>query len=124
MEESRRVLDKIFTENEVLVPMNQRKKYKMVYQDKFGKQYIKEMLNSDLVYLNDFYDKLKIKEYNFAKKQMFMKRKDLNVNQVNYHILIYSVNTQGLPTMSAGTAIKNLKKPWVSLKRRTTATSA
>lgn len=35
------------------------------------------MANSDLVFYNEFHEKLKIKEYTFYKKQIFMKRKHL-----------------------------------------------
>lgn len=47
----------------------------MIMQDARGKQFYKELTNSDLVYYNDYYEMLRIKEYTFQKKQLFLKRK-------------------------------------------------
>ena len=74
------MVDKIFNEGDILIPLHARKDFKMVYQDDYGKQFYQELTNSDLVFLNEFYDKLKIKEYTYQKKLIFMKRKELFVS--------------------------------------------
>lgn len=43
MLESRRVLDKIFTEGDILIPLHARKDFKMIYEDKFGALYHREL---------------------------------------------------------------------------------
>ena len=60
LEESRRVIDKIFTEGDILIPLHERKNFKMIYLDNYGKTYYQDILNSEMVFLNDFYDKMKI----------------------------------------------------------------
>ena len=37
----------------------------MVYIDQFGKTFYQDILNSEMVFLNDYYDKMKILEYTF-----------------------------------------------------------
>ena len=75
LEESKRVIDKIFAEGDILIPLHARNDFKMIYMDHFGKEYYQDLNNSDLIFLNEFYDKLKIREYTWQKKQVFMMRK-------------------------------------------------
>jgi hypothetical protein len=74
------VIDEIFTEGDIVVPLHARRDFKMIYQDQYGKQYYQDLSNSDLVFLNEFYEKLRIREYTFQKKLIFMKRKELMVS--------------------------------------------
>jgi hypothetical protein len=39
LEESRKMVDRIFNEGDILIPLHARKDFKMVYQDEFGKQF-------------------------------------------------------------------------------------
>ena len=73
------MVNKIFNEGDVMIPLHSRKDFKMVCEDPYGKQYYSELKNSDLVFLNDFYDKLKIKEYTSQKRALFMRKKELIV---------------------------------------------
>ena len=63
LEESRRFVDKIFTEGDILIPLHARKDFKMIYLDNEGKQIYQDLTNSDVVFLNDFYEMLRIKQY-------------------------------------------------------------
>lgn len=64
-EDSRKVLDKIFNEGEVIIPLQARKDFKTIYVDERGSQYYQDLRNSDLVYLNEYYEKFKVQEYTF-----------------------------------------------------------
>ena len=52
----------------------------MTYKDHMGREYRQEVSNSDLVLFNEFYERLRIKEYSYQKKLLFMKKKELFVS--------------------------------------------
>ena len=52
----------------------------MTYKDQMGREYKQEVSNSDLVLFNEFYERLRIKEYSYQKKLLFMKKKELFVS--------------------------------------------
>ena len=62
------MIDKIFEEGDLVIPLAQRKDFKMIYHDHKGNEYKKEMSNSDLVFYNEFYERLRIREYTYQKK--------------------------------------------------------
>lgn len=69
MEESRRYIDKMFTEgNDILVPVANRKDFKIVYSDRFGREFHSDLMNSDLVFFNEFHERLKAMEYSQYKR--------------------------------------------------------
>jgi hypothetical protein len=49
----------------------------MIYRDHLGREFKQEVSNSDLVLFNEFYERIRIKEYSYQKKLMFMKKKEL-----------------------------------------------
>jgi hypothetical protein len=52
----------------MIIPINARNEFRMVLFDKLGREYKEHLTNSDLVYFNEFFEKLKIKEYTYSKK--------------------------------------------------------
>lgn len=93
----------------------------MIMQDLRGKQYYQELSNSDLVYYNDYYEMLRIKEYTFQKKQLFMKKKQIMV--ILPMSQGYSNNKQEMQRVSVACALRSLLKSLDSLPKSTTAIS-
>ncbi len=77
LEESKRMVDKIFQEGDIVIPLAARKDFKMIFQDQFGKEYQQNLTNADLVFYNEFHEKFKQKEYTYYKKKIFMQKKFL-----------------------------------------------
>jgi hypothetical protein len=63
----------MFNEGSHHIPANSRNLYKMTQVNKQGKQYLVDMKNSDLLYINEFQDRLKLKEFTYARKLQYMK---------------------------------------------------
>lgn len=78
-------------------------------QDLHRKQYYQDLTNSDLVYYNDYYEMLRIKEYTFHKKQLFMKKKAIIV-RITINEYMYSNNNQEVLRVNAECAWRDLRR--------------
>jgi hypothetical protein len=59
----------------MVIPLNARNDFRMILVDKLGNEFKAMLNNSDLVFYNEFYERLRIKEYSYFKRQIFMKKK-------------------------------------------------
>ncbi|CDW86501.1 UNKNOWN [Stylonychia lemnae] len=109
LEDSRRIIDKILNEENINVPQEFRKQFKMIYKDLSGNKYKQDLKNSELVFFNEYYDKFKILEYTYQKKTIFMKKKDQIVTYIYILTHILEIKRK-----------KYRQYLWVMLKKFTT----
>lgn len=119
------MIDKIFTEGDMLIPLTARKDFKMIYVDHSGKEYYEELKNSDLIFYNEFYDRLRIKEFTFHKKELFMRKKYQAVSIIfKAKSFLYSKNIQCMGIVNVALVISHLQKHLAYLNKKTFATFA
>ena len=52
----------------MVIPLNSRNDFRIIFKDREGNEYEEMLKNSDLVFYNEFYERLRIKEYTYFKK--------------------------------------------------------